>query len=347
MRPDVRLAVDGTRYGGWQRVRVRRSIEQIAGTFELAVTERWAGQDTPRPIRPGAECRVLIDGEAVITGHVDDVAVRYDSGNHSVTVRGRDQTGDLVDCSAPSVQWNGRTLLDVARELCRPYGIPVRADVDAGGRFERLKHNEGDSVFETLEAAARIRAVLLVSDGRGGLVITRASTRRIGTALVLGENVLSCQGEFSHRDRYSEYRVLGQRAGTDEHWGEQAAQIVGTAKDDRVTRHRPLTVLAEDQVDAAAAKERAEWERNVRWGRSQRITYTVQGWRHRDGLWAPNVLISVRDPYLGLAADRLIAGVAFVLDEDGLRTELTVMPREAFERIPLPEPSDGGMEWTA
>lgn len=344
--PDVRLHIDGVRYGGWQQVRIQRSMEQVAGSFELAVSERWPGQDTPRPIRPGAQCRVTIDDDTVITGYVDDVSVEYDDSAHAVRVSGRDKTADLVDCSAPSTEWKDQTLLDGARKLCEPFGITVRADVDTGPKFARLKGNEGDAVFDLLESAARIRAVLLVSDGRGGLLLTRAATRRLATPLTLGENILTCAATFSHRDRYQTYTVKGQRAGDDTWNTEAAAQPSAQATDARIRRYRPLLVIAEEQIDAAAAASRAKWERNVRWGRSQRVTYTVHGWRHADGLWTPNWLLRVRDSLLGFDGDRLLAGVTLTLDDQGLRSELSLVPREAFERVPLPEP-DGEATWGA
>jgi len=343
--PDVRLLVDDKLYGGWQTIRIQRGLEQVAGTFELSVTERWTGQDTPRPIRPGAACRVLVNAEPVITGHVDDVRIRYDAREHSVEVSGRDATGDLVDCSAPSTQWRGRTLTEVARALCQPFGISVRADVTAGEPFKSLKSSEGDSVFEALETAARVRAVLLVSDGQGNLVITRASSRRISTALSLGVNVLGCDSQFSHRDRHSEITVKGQSSGFEGWSGESAAQPKGLARDSRITRHRPLTVIAEEQIDRATGQVRAEWERGVRFGRSQRLVYTVEGWAHSGGLWMPNVLVPVRDEFLGLRADRLLTEVALILDGDGLRSELTLMPREAYARVELPEPGAGLEAW--
>lgn len=344
-QPDVRLVVDGTLYGGWQTIRIQRGLEQVAGCFELAVTEKWAGQDKLRPIRPGAACRVLVDSEPVVTGYVDDVDIRYDDKEHTVRVSGRDATGDLVDCSAPATQWKGRTLADVGRSLCSPFGIAVRAEVDAGGPFKSLKSSEGDSVFEVLEAAARVRAVLLTSDGQGSLVITRASSRRVNEALELGVNVLSCEAMFSHKDRFSEIEVKGQSAGFEGWSGESAAQPKSVARDSRVARHRPLTVIAEEQIDGAAAKARAEWERGVRFGRSQRLVYTVQGWSHRDGRWNPNVLVPVRDAFLGIQAERLVTEVALLLDGEGLRAELTLMPREAFERVELPEPGAGVEAW--
>jgi prophage tail gpP-like protein len=337
---DVRLRLGANDYGGWKDVRIQRSIEQIAGKFSLALTERWAGQDVPRPIRPGAECQVLIDGTPVITGYVDDVQIDYSANDHTVSATGRDKTGDLVDCSAPNKdkQRFNVTLLGLAKKLCAPYGIEVTADVDVGPAFISTTDDSGASVFEALNAAAAIRAVLFVSDGLGGLLITRASELSIQAVLRLGENVLACSALFTHLDRYRDYTVYGQQPGTDNTYSTDASEPHASTRDEFVTRHRPLTLIAEKRIDLAAAKVRAEWERNVRFGKSQRIQYTVQGWHHAPGeLWPINRLVTVRDDYIGIDASLLITGVTFILDASGMRTELVVMPREAYLLVPLPE----------
>ncbi|WP_126456736.1 phage baseplate assembly protein [Sulfuriflexus mobilis] len=343
--PEVILKVNGTRYGGWLKIRITRSIEQIAGTFELTVTERWAGQTSARRILTGDKCQVLVDKEIVITGYVDDVDPTYDANQHVVTITGRDKTGDLVDCSAAGVQLSKRTLLEVAIQECKPFGIKVRAETNVGGKFEKNKPDEGETVFESLEKIARIRAVLLISDGLGDLVIARAGKKRISTTLELGKNILKASGATSHRDLYSKYSVKGQHAGDDFTSPEDNAHALGEAIDKRIKRYRPLTIIAEEQVDKASAKRRAEWERNVRFGRSKPNTYTVQGWHHKTGLWMPNVLVPVRDPYKGINGDLLIAGVSLVLDENGSTTELSMKPREAFDLLPLPEPSDWELDF--
>ncbi|MHC1700280.1 MAG: phage baseplate assembly protein [Humidesulfovibrio sp.] len=338
---DVRLEIEGVLYGGWTSITIRRGLEQVAGTFELAVTERWPGQSIPRPIKPGAPCRVLVDGEPVITGYADDVLPEYDAKSHTVMVSGRDKTADLVDCSAPSTQWAGRSLPQVAQALCAPFGIDVVTECPCHAPFARLKNDEGDSVYETLEAAARVRGVLLVTDGQGRLVITRAGLgARVATVLELGVNVLSGKGSFSLRDRFSAYTVKAQSVGLDG-FGSAAAHGKGQATDQRVPRHRPLTIIAETQAEGGSSRERAQWEASVRYGRSRRVTYAVAGWKHSAGLWAPGQLVRVRDAWMNVEETLLVAQVAFTLDDQGTRCELTLQPAEAFRMLPVPEKGKG------
>ena len=335
--PDVaELQVDGVRYGGWKSIRISRGIEQIAGAFELGLTERWAGQDLPRPIRPGDECEVMVDGETVITGYVDDARPSYDKESHAVTVSGRDRTGDLVDCSAihKSGQWANARLDKIARDLCAPFGIKVHAEVEVGRAFGSFSLNEGEAVFECLDRAARLRAVLLVSDGRGGLVIARAGATRAPAQLVEGENILAASGDFSWRERYSRITVKGQGRGDDENNGATVAHVAARVDDASITRYRPLIVLAEDQDRAGTLKDRAEWEMGVRMGRGSRASVTVQGW-HADAstLWQPNRLVHLRSPYLGADIDLLIVSATYILDESGTRTEMELVRPEAFDLI--------------
>jgi len=324
-------------FAGWESIRITRSIESLSGSFELAVTFTWA-EDTPaRFIRAGAECTVLVDGSAVITGFVDDVLPHYDDKAHGVTIRGRDRTADLIDCSAQykSGEWKNADLLRIAQDLAKPYGVEVKTVVDVGKPFKRFKLQDSESIFEALDRAARMRGVLLMSDGVGGMLITRAGIRKIGTALVQGENILSASATRSQRDRYRIYIVKAQTSGNDFTNGTAASGVSYTVKDKQVGRNRTLITLAEDQADAADCKQRATWERNIRAGQSRRITYKVAGWKHAGGIWTPNDIVPVRDEWIGVDTPLLISTVALVLDSNGTIAELTVAPPSAFDVEPL------------
>lgn len=345
--PEVRLTVDDDEWGGWQSYRINLGMQQLAGSFDLRLTERWAGQDSRRALRVGAPCTLHYDGELLITGYLDNVAPTYNAEDHSITISGRDKTADLVDCSAPATQWIGRSLAAVARELCAPFGITVIDQAGANVPFRSLKPNDGETVFEMLDQAARIRGVLLITDGKGNLVITRAGSERSNDALRLGQNILTGSGNFDLRDVFSSYSLKGQAQGDDNFYGEVAAAVLAKASDSRIKRHRPLTLIADGPLDAAAARERVTWERNVRWGRSQSITYSVQGHRQLNGaLWRPNMLTNVFDAYQFLAGEeRLITDLTYILDDQGERSDLTVMPREAFDLVEQPEPEASDASW--
>lgn len=333
----VEIKIGGQIYGGWKTARIERGIEQVAGSFELSVTERWAGQDMPRQIRRGERCEVLAEGETVITGWVDDVLPSYSDTTHEFRVTGRDATGDLVDCSAvhKSGQWSGVKLDKVVRDICKPFDIPV--SIDAGlGKAINHQINEGESAFECIERACRMCAVLPVTDGKGALLLSRAKDTAPIAELIEGVNILSASGEFGMKERYKKYIVKGQDRGSDDNMEmpEAHAQVKAESADEFVTRYRPLIVLAESRGPHATYKDRAAWERNVRRGRSSRANVTVQGWRTPDGaLWQPNTMVHLVSPWLGVDAYLLVVAVVFTLGEDGTRCELRLASREAFDLI--------------
>ena len=336
---DLVLLVNGVEYSGWTSARVTRGIEQICGAFEMSVTERWADQTVRGKIRLGDACALLLSGTTLITGYVDEISPSYTAAAREVVVRGRDITSDLVDCSAPTGQTQGQTFLALAKHWCAPHGVSVSvaAGVDMSKPFSIEIGQDSESVFERLERLARHRGVLLVSDGLGGLIVTRASTQRLSTRLVLGQNILRGRGEFSQRDLYYRYTVKGQKQ-------EVAFSGPGTPSstafvlDKSMRGNRTLTVLTEHPADIATCKDRARWECNVRSGRGARLHYTVQGWTH-DGaaVWPINQRVHVSDEWLEEDREFLITAVEFILSADGTFTELTLCDPAAFNLLALPE----------
>lgn len=332
----IELKVGDSIYGGWLSVMVDTGIEQIAGAFELGITERWPGQDTYKPIKRGESCTLLMNGQAVITGYVDDVNIDFDANTHTVNVTGRDKTGDLVDCAAihKTGQWNGHRLDQIVRDICAPFGIKVIVNTDMGKALSTFSLQEGETAYEAIERACRMAAVLPISDGLGNLVLTRAASGSPVASLIEGENILTGRGEFSIKERFSVYLVKSQDRGSDDDFdADTHTQVSARATDDFVKRYRPTTIIAEDRGAHASMQQRAEWEKNVRRGRSARATIGVVGWRHGNGLWQKNTMVHLTSPLLGANADLLVASVKYTQNDQGKRSEITLTGREAFDLI--------------
>ena len=346
-REDVQLVINGTVYAGWEEVSVRRSLDTFASTFDLTLTDNQAG--LARTIKLGSPCEVRIGAEKLITGYVDRIRPRYDAKSRRLTVSGRSKVADLVDCSlVPGTlgtgQQNTRTLLQLATTCAKPFGITVSSQVSGLEPVQIATLSPGQTIFEFLELQARTSGVRLVDDPEGNFIICRAGTEKISTSLSLGENIEKAEGEFNERDRFSIYYVLGQAAFFSGQAGEQMAHISGKAEGLK-TRYRPTVVNADGMLDGPGmAQRRAEWQRNIQYGRSQQATYTVAGWRHKDGLWMPNTNVLVKDAWMGFEGASgkgkwlMIGTVEFIYDGEGKRTRLTVMPKEAYDLVPLPAP---------
>lgn len=369
-RNRVRLLVNGTDFGGWKSVSISAGIDRQARDFDLSVTDRWPGSDVPRRIAPGDACQVFIGSDLVLTGYVDGTPISYDAKSVTVGVKGRSKTADLVDCSAihEPGQFKGRKVEQIAAELAAPYGVAVLAAVDTGAPIADHQIQQGEAVFESIDRMLKLRALLSTDDADGRLVLTRAGSARAATDLVVGENVLTGSASLDCKDRFSEYRIKGQRTadaaagGGDEDGDDDedagavavavvddegpdiaaitadaagASQVAAVQADTGITRKRVLVIVADGQPDGGTARERARWEAAHRAGKSFETSYTVQGWRQADGrLWVPNELVRVRDPIIGFDLEMLISAVSYSLSESGSVATLTVAPKAAYELLP-------------
>lgn len=340
------LTVDGVNFEGWTDCQVTLSMEAASGAFSLGVTERWPGQQAARPIRPGAKCVLVVGGDTLISGYVNDVSISYDAYSHSISVTGRDAAGDMVDCSANSGSWSGLTLERIVAAIAAPFGGKVAVQTDVGAPFKQFKIQEGETAWSAIERACRMRGVLCMSDGAGNVVLARASTGSVMGVIRGGEKGMILQGsaEYSDRDRFSEYRVKGQSAGADGAGAETSAHGSASATDAGVKRYRPKVIVAEDQGDSGSLRARVEWEAKVARGRSRKANLTVFGWRDADGrLWRPNRLVRVACDWLRLEDDMMVATVRLNQSaNDGTTADLDLVHPDTFAAEPASDREDPG-----
>ncbi|HEX4455704.1 MAG TPA: hypothetical protein VH143_32810 [Kofleriaceae bacterium] len=345
--PVVTLVVNGKQYSGWKSIRITRSIESLCGSFALDVSDRWSEQADPWPIVEGDECRVAIDGQTVIDGYVDTRELSGDGATRSLTYTGRDRAADLIDCSVLVVdsstkghKWTYRNLdiAGFAKQIATPLGISVSVQPGLALPVDPyLAAHPGESGFEAIKRAAGSAGVLVISDGAGGIMITRSGSSR-ASALIEGVNILSGSIKYDATNRFATYLISSQPPGTDDSYGD-ALRVQAQATDVDVARtSRVLLIRPDKGMDAATAKRRADWEARIRAARAATVTITVQGWEMAtDGQpWPLNALTHVTAPRLiGVDGDMLISEVEFsVADGGGQITQLHLVRPDAF----TPEP---------
>lgn len=372
----VALHFAGQVFDEWTRIEIIRSLDDISGSFSLELRDPERSISTwpfatlaslARRIDLWSEVKLTIDGETVLIGWMDEIDPVAAEGQASVSCSGRDKTGDLVDCAATvdgPAEFRNVTVLEAAKRICKPFGISVRADTDVGEPFDRVAIDPGETAMSAIEKLTRQRALIITSDGVGGLLLTTSGkTRAVGTLTFPG-NVFESSGAFSARDRHSEYIVKGQaekaagaRSKTatldataepltsdqSEAIGRQGAReekgvsIVGRAKDSEVTRYRPLVSLGRTQLTAKGAQKQADWMMRTARARGENLDLSVLDFRSGGALWRPNTLVPVDDSFQDVNRDMLIAAVAYAADERGCTTRLHVTGPEAYDIEPEEE----------
>ncbi len=349
--PRATLTIGGKRYDGWTSIGVTRSIETLTGSFELAIAAREYSSAPRWPLRTGEACTVQLDGETVISGHIDDFSPQYDGDGYAIAISGRDRSADLVDCSAVAKpgSWVNQSIEAIAAELAKPFGINVTARVDTGAKVKRFALQQGETVFSAIDRLARYRGLLPVTDATGNVALIRPGAGAVVAELVEGVNIIGGSASHDAKERFSDYIIKGQASGDDRANGKAVAAVKAETRDPAITRYRPLLIIGEEQSTIAELRKRAAWEATTRAGRSQSASITVAGWRMPSGaLWTPDVRVSVRAPFLQIESVMLVSEVRAAKDDRGSVTDLTVTPVEAFSLLPVSEKADasavsGGM----
>ncbi|MDJ8697560.1 contractile injection system protein, VgrG/Pvc8 family [Salmonella enterica] len=336
---NVELKVDGKIFSGWTSVTVNRSIETMAGYFDLGVNVQTSTDLSS--LAPGKPFTLSIDGQTVITGYTDGRRRQMGADSMKITIAGRDKTADLIDCAAiyKGGQWKKRTLEQIARDLCQPYGVAVRwelTDAESAAPFTSFTLDHSETVYEALGRAARARGVLITSNAVGDLVFTRADESH-SDRLVLGENLLSVDFDEDYRDRFSEYTVKGHGRSNGKVGDTVDARTIasqkGTATDSAITRYRPMIILADSKIDAQSATARALREQRRRLAKSVTFEAQLDGWTRSNGqIWMPNILAEIDASKFAIqTGPLLVSKVVLTLDDrEGVKTTLTLAPRDGF-----------------
>lgn len=329
---DVSLLVNGVMYSGWEEVNIKRSIEAASGSFTVTHTDLWPGQTVQWPIFVGDSVQVYIGEDLQITGWVDVAEISIDATSHVMTISGRDKTADIIDCSAINRpgEWRGKKIEAIAKELCAPYGVSVRADTDTGAALDTFRTQPGETVYEALERATKKTNVMMTSEEEGTLVFFRSGSERFGVVLKEGENLKSCTASFSNKERFKKYIVEAQLAGE----GEDKKAVYATASDAGIARSRILSIVAEDQETQSQAQDRAKYEAQTRAAKAATFTAVVQGWRVKNvGVWKTNRIVEIQAPSCRAQGDVLIDSVEFVRGASGTLTTLTLKRPDAFKKL--------------
>lgn len=339
------LNIGSTNIEGWESISIRRSIEALCGGFEISLS--YKNSSIINSITPQASCKILIvDDETGIsnlqlTGYIDDRSREKSGESTTLTVKGRDITQDLVDCSA-KISSNTRTqstLAQIVTDICNPFNIAVVDELNNTEKFKEFTLQSGEAAFSAIERVCRQRGAVPMTSPRGELVITNTGlhAEQSGVDLVMGRNIKSLSESWSVTERFSEYTVKGQGSSSGESWSSDSApSLKGVATDSQITRYRPLIIMAESKATARSVKIRAAWEAQVRACRSKSHQVTVRGWRKNidsPDLWKINTLTNLIDTSWGIQEQLLITGTEFSL-QDGRETILTLKNPCIFAKDP-------------
>jgi len=345
----ITLEVGGHRYEGFTSISVFRSIETISGSFSFAAT---TAAGSVFPIKAGNSCSVFVDNNQVINGYIDSVDISYDSATHTISIRGRDKTCDLVDSSLVGVkEFNGMGLVDIIKKVLSDNNMDNTSVVDESGAslkpftgLDPASSPVSQTLFEFLEGLARKRQVLLSTDGKGNIVLSRSGSTSSSTILqnkIDGNmnNIKSAIASYDFTGRFYKYILQSgqsvQAFSLEADIGyDTATSQDGEVLDENIRKSRISEVISENPDSSTNLKELATWTKNLSAARSMEYSCVVQGYYSDKGdtvLWQPNMLVEIADDFADINATLLIKSVEYNLSLDaGSTTTISFVDKNAY-----------------
>lgn len=346
-KSDAIVFISGRQYDGWKSFSIKRRLDAFSGNFSMSLHDRFSESGARVPLKPGEPIQIFIGIDKIFTGYIDTVSANAAGDQRDFNISGRDLTGDLVDC-VPKQQGELKnlTLVQLCEQICAPFNISVQnvvPDVDvATKKFDVWRIKPGETAFETLDRAAKQSGVFLIANDFGQLRITRKGRFRTSSEIVQGVNTISVSAEYDNKERFSEYKVIGQAPGSDEFFSENVSSPSAKAFDKGIDRYRPTIVISETNVDKGKAQDRANWENTLRAANSFTVNVSVQEFFQQDGrLWRINEIVKVTSGFIGLQKqDLLVRSVQFQKGSSGTVCSMELTRPDAFQPKKEIESSD-------
>ena len=341
------LQVNGVDYTGFTTIKVFRSFTNLSGGFNFTSV---SSSNLKFPIEVGDSCIVSANGQPIITGFVEKMNIAYDQGQHIISMEGRDKTCDLIDSTIDdTVIYNPPiSLKKVIENALKVLGITT-ITVTENVTIEQFNTSEiqsatiGDTFFGFLEILCRLRQVIMTTDGKGNIILDRASTTQINTVLTSTvnnaiNNVKNSTSSFDNTNRFAKYRAYSQgNPVTYVDIPQTPQQLTNkqgvTGTDPGIRNTRQFNFISEKSAEDSELKNRAIWEANIRRAQSKVYACTVQGFiATKDNfIWRPNLLVQVNDDFSNTHGIFLIKDVTFNLSVDGGETtDLSLVVKDAY-----------------
>ncbi|NTZ82399.1 phage tail protein [Burkholderia metallica] len=323
------IRFDGKRYGYWQRVEIRESVDDLCSSVTLGIARPGTGANggSGTGMTANTVIDVLVDDELVTKVRPDVNRRRVESTRHTINFLARSLGRELVDCQY-SKTLSGLKLSEIVKRLCSTFKVPVKIDVDTPvvPHFSMQCEVPSNALINAVRAAN----LLLYPRPDGGLLLTAPTSAAPVATLQYGQHFTSYEVVDEYKLRFSDYVIKTFDYGSD-------AAIRGAVKDAGILFFRPMHIVADRHSNGqGGCDRRATLERNRRLARAHRIELEVPGWRYQDanGKWRPwaiNTQVRVIIPEENINDVFLIGERTFRLDDKGGReTLLQVMHRNAF-----------------
>ena len=324
---DVTVEVDGKAHNSWKSYDIDSDflIPADAFKFDLGVPSN----STVLPDFSGAEVKVRINGELVMTGIVDTTQHTMSKTNRTYSLNGRDRASILVDCSAPITNVKGLTVLDAVKKIVEPLGIKkVALRAENNPTLDKVDIDVGETAWNAAMRCANSAGLHLWFEPNGELIVGGAdySTPPVATLCCMKDgkrnNFEQADLTFDVSNRFSEVTFLAQSHG--KQGQDNKNDLKWVYNDPEMTTYKPKTVVVSDVDNLEALQKWAKKYIADSVLEGFTLTIVVPDHKMQDGtLWQPGQRVHVICEEYEIDAIFFLMGRRFTLSRNGgTQTEL-------------------------
>ena len=324
---DVTVEVDGKAHNSWKSYDIDSDflIPADAFKFDLGVPSN----STVLPDFSGAEVKVRINGELVMTGIVDTTQHTISKTNRTYSLNGRDRASILVDCSAPITNVKGLTVLDAVKKIVKPLGIKkVALRAENNPTLDKVDIDVGETAWNAAMRCANSAGLHLWFEPNGVLIVGGAdySTPPVATLCCMKDgkrnNFEQADLTFDVSNRFSEVTFLAQSHG--KQGQDNKNDLKWVYNDPEMTTYKPKTVVVSDVDNLEALQKWAKKYIADSMLEGFTLTIVVPDHKMQDGtLWQPGQRVHVICEEYEIDAIFFLMGRRFTLSRNGgTQTEL-------------------------
>ena len=324
---DVTVEVDGKAHNSWKSYDIDSDflIPADAFKFDLGVPSN----STVLPDFSGAEVKVRINGELVMTGIVDTTQHTISKTNRTYSLNGRDRASILVDCSAPITNVKGLTVLDAVKKIVEPLGIKkVALRAENNPTLDKVDIDVGETAWNAAMRCANSAGLHLWFEPNGELIVGGAdySTPPVATLCCMKDgkrnNFEQADLTFDVSNRFSEVTFLAQSHG--KQGQDNKNDLKWVYNDPEMTTYKPKTVVVSDVDNLEALQKWAKKYIADSVLEGFTLTIVVPDHKMQDGtLWQPGQRVHVICEEYEIDAIFFLMGRRFMLSRNGgTQTEL-------------------------
>lgn len=350
----IKLKIDSNVYETFKSISVIKDLSTLSASFNIVLTS----DERPFPIPLGSIVEIFADGDKILTGYIDAIAIDNNQYSHDIRITGYSVLQDIVvSCVRKDLTFKGPISLEnLTKKVLEANNMGNIEVVNLAGDLAKFKDEElivpelGERVYNFLQSFARKRNSYYKTDSSGVLQIVKGYDKELD-GIILSEignnnnNVKSSRFTEDRSDLFYSYNIHNYENSSSGAVDNLISEIQGTfskdalAKslssdnqviDNKIRKSRNLIIIAEQNLEADKLKERAEWAMNLRIANSQTYEVVLVGHSFFGQKFSTNALVKVKDELCGIDEKLLIKAIEYRYSNDGSTTKLNLVHKDSF-----------------